>query len=37
MTITIIIVMAIELVKSNGKPVTYEEDDIKYEFFGADP
>ena len=27
---------SIELVKNNQKPLTYEEDGIKYEFFGAD-
>ncbi|UED79222.1 hypothetical protein FH508_0017460 [Lysinibacillus sp. CD3-6] len=28
---------SIELVKSDGIPVTYEEDGIKYEIFGVDP
>ncbi|WP_342541942.1 hypothetical protein MHH33_12815 [Paenisporosarcina sp. FSL H8-0542] len=26
-----------ELVKRDDNPITYEEDGIKYEFFGADP
>ena len=28
---------SIELIKNNQKLLTYEEDGIKYEFFGADP
>ena len=32
-----ITINSIELVKNNQKPLTYEEDGIKYEFFGADP
>lgn len=28
---------SIELIKKDANPVTYEEDGIKYEFYGADP
>ncbi|WP_339216519.1 hypothetical protein [Solibacillus sp. FSL W8-0372] len=28
---------SIELIKKDNNPITYEEDGIKYEFFGADP
>ncbi|KMY29031.1 hypothetical protein ACZ11_18050 [Lysinibacillus xylanilyticus] len=28
---------SIKLIKKDEKPITYEEDGIKYEFFGADP
>lgn len=30
-------IKSIELIKREEKPITYEEDGINYEFFGADP
>ncbi|WP_433595945.1 hypothetical protein [Lysinibacillus xylanilyticus] len=30
-------IKSIKLIKKDEKPITYEEDGIKYEFFGADP
>lgn len=31
------VINSVELVKENEDPVTFEEDGIEYEFFGADP
>ncbi|MGD6875750.1 hypothetical protein [Bacillus infantis] len=31
------IITSIDLIKEDGAPVTFEEDGIAYEFFGADP
>ena len=30
-------ISSMELIKKDGSPITYEEDGIKYEFFGAAP
>lgn len=30
-------ITSVELIKMNGEPVTFEEDGIAYEFYGADP
>ncbi|MGD6965615.1 hypothetical protein ACQCVP_04250 [Rossellomorea vietnamensis] len=30
-------ITSIEIIKENGTPVTFEEDGIAYEFYGADP